>query len=102
MVDPREHVMLPEESSGQGEQDQQLGKISHDAQIQKSVRIVRLRAETETAAFIGMDHESREEKFRDLDGIFAVETDPAGYGSGSDQLFQGNAEVSQLPQLETV
>ena len=50
------HVMLPPESSGQGQQYHRLGHIPHHAQIQDTVIILSLRAEFEAAALKTMIH----------------------------------------------
>ena len=102
MIDPRKDIVLSEESCRQSEQNYKFGKIAHHAQVQKAVCIVRLRTEAESAAFIGMDHEGREEKFRDDEGSLAVQINLTGYRLGSDQLFQGNAEISQFSQFQSV
>ena len=57
---------------------------------------------TESSAFIWMDHESREEKSGDCDRVLAIQIYVVGYRSGGDQLFQGNAQISELAQSQPV
>ena len=102
MINPWEEIMFPEESRGQSQQNQRLGQITHHAQVKESVAVICLWAETESAAFVRMDHESGEEKFGNCDRFPAVQTEFAGYRFRRDQLFQGNAEISQLAQFEPV
>ena len=58
MIDLRKYIMPSKECRGQCKKDQKPGQISYDAQIQKAIAVIGLRAEAESAALIGMDHKS--------------------------------------------
>ena len=49
-----------------------------------------------------MNHKGGEEKFRNGDAFSAIQVEVAGYCFCRNQLFQGNAEISQLAQLKPV
>ena len=99
MIDLWKHIVSAKERCGQCKEDQKLGQIAYDAKIHEAVIVNRLGAEAESASLIGMDHKGCKQKLRYVYGLCTVQRYFAGYGLGCKQLFQGDAQVSQLPQL---